>query len=280
MTGLYAAVSAFQSDRAEKAYSTIMRRYQGIPEISEDAAIVFRSIFAHDDSMPAISSHGNHHELNATMPIEAALIEGIFDEALPKAFGITDRRQTQGLIKTGVGQNFICLGSPSSNAHAKLSLGYQSEGSLDPIFQEQVRLYYWYEPDKRRRFDQVWRRYPSGLRSIERWIIKDCAGNEYVQRLDFENTLIDDFLLISCVPQPYSRDSALRSVVVGGAHGLGSTGVAALVTDLSALQHLATKIKAMNYWQALIHVSGLKNGAGSVIANGIKSIEVKEVVVA
>lgn len=157
---------------------------------------------------------------------------------------------------------FVCAGGALSNSLTRIALQYVFVGD-DPA--EGVRisdtpfdLKYELVQDvsfARKEFGQATRSTAGGILTVPNWAIIDRkSGRAFTPRTDGTGLLLDDYLLVTRVPNITAKNIGTHSsiTIFSGCHGVG-TRSAHLVFEPELLRQTVSKISS-EYWQALFHI--------------------------
>lgn len=163
--------------------------------------------------------------------------------------------------------NFFCLGSPNSNALARhaLQYSYKTRNFADGFVRNPeplIELPFEYALDAKGLLKRgaTFKRYVHDKLLVgPNWGVRNNqTGDLIVPATGPDGFLVEDYLLISVLPNFFSKDSFARDekiVVFGGVHGSGTKAISLLFRDRIALTELAKKVSVAPYWQALIKVA-------------------------
>lgn len=227
----------------------------------------------------------------ATRQAASILCKSLYEDA-------NDKRLVDSFIYTPPNQTEICFGSPTSNALARVVMGYESRdpsndhgGALviERTEQDLFKFPFVYELDRSRIMTlpsdnnglvaECYRRQNGKKKKITNWGIAQGENLDHIElpEVDENNILTSDYLLITCVPNCFytsSFDAGHRIFLIGGTHSEGTKAFKKVLRNEDILSEMSECMSRFPAWQAKIEVSEFENDE----VGSIRKYEFAEVV--
>ena len=162
-----------------------------------------------------------------------------------------------------VSRNIVCLGGPTSNELAQLVFEYEGDHpyrlirSKTPIFDRWNWSYIVNEEAIAARAS-AWKADPSGGQyEVSNWGIDECGHS--IWPLMEQDLLVSDFLLITRIKNFLDLPAFQRGkhiTIVGGAHGVGTVGVALLLRAKGAVDEISRR-RSSEEFQVLVELADM-----------------------
>lgn len=256
------------SKALEEVTSTFVKRV--IPEDLGQAMYqvnAFKELFKNIDGQECKYAPGfaHHRFINQIHPDDASAVD---------AFWKLGTSMTENLVLVNdyleidnLSGNFVCLGSPMSNAISRkiLQYNYVSNSHEDGIQREKNNqlfdLRYEYLMDAnlllREGIKRSKRFIGSKEHRVPNWSIIDKKRDELIIPDVKDEDLRSDYLLISVLPNLFNENSYEKNqqiIIFGGTHGVGTNAIDILLRNKKILSKITSKVMKLPYWQALLKI--------------------------
>jgi hypothetical protein len=191
--------------------------------------------------------------------------------------------------------SLLLVGSPISDALSRTIFGYSEIAGREGLSLDgpQFELFYAWDLDPERVGNGQVRRFVAGKGLVERppWQIRDLRGGaapRFVPRTNSEGLLVEDYLLVTRLPNflsPNAESKGQFLVSFGGAHGTGTRAIKLLFKNKKLMAHVVTELKSKNAnitgriggtpsaYQLLFRVSKIKHGPRGSIPRSLELLD-------
>lgn len=168
-------------------------------------------------------------------------------------------------IATDFGDNFVLIGSPEAESFTRLVFGYERRTGGAEYAGGCLPLPFRWEEDPRLIRVKYKRFVGETGQSVQRpnWPIvdqRDGRNRSLFPRLNADNFISDDLLLISKIPNFTSIEAVQRSrfiVSVAGAHGTATRSIGLVLKDRKLLAELHDAVAMSPYFQILVKAGSI-----------------------
>jgi hypothetical protein len=209
-------------------------------------------------------------ELSGYHPDDLVAFRAVADPALAYC-AEHDLLEVVDSLETHLERNLVVIGSPEAEPLARLAFGYRRIRD-SPGFEytgDTIDLPFRWHEDPRDLHGSCQRMVPGhGWVTRPNWPLissKDTAERRLVPRVDNEGRLSTDWLLISVMPNFFTRkalDEGKTIVSVAGTHGTGTRALKVLLGDMTALRHVTEAVgKGTRAFQLVAEVGDIVHGS-------------------
>jgi hypothetical protein len=184
------------------------------------------------------------------------------------SMGIINLKEVDSFIDLkNLNGTIVALGSPMSNILSRsiLSYKYVTDNPEDGIKRDRennfFELPFEYAMDSKElsKSGTISKRMLMGKsHNVPNWSIWSEEQNKlYVPSVGNDGQLLSDYLLITVLPNIFSKESYEsdeKIIIFGGTHGVATKSVNLLFKDKSLLNNLKSKSNTAPYWQALVEI--------------------------
>lgn len=208
---------------------------------------------------------GQSHPKYSHFHPDDAFVATVFDELVADAVEnriVYDSKR----IPQNLSGSALVSGSPVSNAMSRYLLQYEYVDNSDrnlgllrtknAVFETEFEFLL-----ARNALDEMGISEPIGKSgNTGNWSVVNKRSGEVYAAENRDGRLMSDFLLVTCLPNIFDRESYENGesvFLLAGAHGVGTRATDVLLRDSSLLSKLKEKVGRSMYWQALFKIDGV-----------------------